>query len=264
MKLSMYQFDAFTDKVFGGNPAAVCLLEEWLPDKTMQNIALENNLSETAFLVPKDNGYELRWFTPKAEVDLCGHATLASAALILNELKLKEEKVEFYSPHSGLLSVTKDGDWLVLNFPARMPKPTKVPQNLEKILGAKCFEVLESRDLFVVLEDEQTVRNLTPDFEAIKKLDCFSIIVTAKADATSDNVDFVSRFFIPKLNIPEDPVTGSAHSSLIPYWSEKLGKNKLLAKQVSKRGGTLLCENKGDRVNMAGQAICYLRGEIQF
>ncbi|MGD9580935.1 MAG: PhzF family phenazine biosynthesis protein [Vampirovibrionia bacterium] len=264
MKLNLYQIDAFADKVFNGNPAAVCLLEEWLPEATMQNIALENNLSETSFLVPKDDGYEIRWFTPKAEVDLCGHATLASAALILKELKLKDDLVNFYSPHSGLLSVSKDDDWLVMDFPARMPETTKIPPNLERVLGCQFIEVLESRDLFVVLENEKTVKNLKPDIESIKRLDCFSIIVTAKADQSEENIDFVSRFFIPKLDIAEDPVTGSAHSSLIPYLAEKLGKKKMLAKQLSSRGGLLKCEYNGDRVKIAGKAICYLRGKINF
>lgn len=262
MKLDLYQIDAFTDKVFGGNPAAVCILPEWLPDDILQNIATENNLSETAFLVEDTEAYQLKWFTPKAEIDLCGHATLASGYLVLDILKLRQNKVVFDSHTAGELIVTKDNNWLMMDFPARPPEPIEAPANLKDIIKTDFVEVRASRDLFVVLESQKDVEQLEPDLNLLLDIEQLGLIVTAPASETS--IDFVSRFFVPKLNIPEDPVTGSAHSNLIPYWAEKLGKKDLMAKQISQRGGTLKCAHNRNRVSIGGQAVLYLKGEITF
>ncbi|MFA6597055.1 MAG: PhzF family phenazine biosynthesis protein [Ignavibacteriaceae bacterium] len=257
MKLPIYQVDAFTSKLFGGNPAAVCPLESWLEESVMQFIAAENNLAETAFFVKKENYYELRWFTPEAEVDLCGHATLASAFVIFNVLKSEREKITFQT-QSGKLEVTKKNELLIMNFPSRKPVETEIPDGLIEALGKKPKEVLQSRDLLLVYETEEEILSLQPDFTLLKKIDCFGYIVTAKGD----EVDFVSRFFAPKEGINEDPVTGSSHSTLIPFWAERLGKNELLAGQISKRGGELFCKLLGDRVEIAGNAVLYLTGTI--
>ncbi len=258
MKLPIYQVDAFTPKLFGGNPAAVCPLEHWLADNVMLSIAAENNLAETAYFVKKENSYELRWFTPETEVDLCGHATLAAAYVIFNLLKSETEKIIFQTK-SGKLEVTKRNDLLVMNFPSRKPVPTKIPDGVIEALGKSPKEVLQSRDLLLLYETEEEVLALQPNFNLLSKIDCFGYIATAKGN----EVDFVSRFFAPTQGINEDPVTGSAHSTLIPFWAERLDKNELHALQISKRGGELYCKLLDDRVEIAGNAVLYLTGFIE-
>ena len=265
MNIKIYQVDAFTDTLFGGNPAAVCPLNEWLSDAMMQRIAAENNLAETAFFVPNSSsdGYELRWFTPELEIDLCGHATLATAHIIFTEMSPTSEEVNFQTKTAGPLTVTrhKEKAMYTLNFPARPAAKADLPHGLLLALhsGITPREVYKARDHMLVYETEADVKNLSPDFTALAKINAvFSVIATAPGD----EVDFVSRFFSPGAGIPEDPVTGSAHCSLIPYWAERLGKNQLHAYQTSARRGELWCENKGDRVLISGKAVTYLKGEI--
>ncbi len=258
MKLEIYQVDAFAKEVFKGNPAAVCPLNEWLDADLMQKIALENNLSETAFFVCKDNVYEIRWFTPKFEIDLCGHATLASAFVIFECLKAEENTVKFHSHKSGKLLVEKNGDRLILDFPSRSVSPVEVPPGLIEAIGKQPKEVFKARDYFLVYETEQEVAEIEPNFAALLKIPTHAVIVTAKGD----NCDFVSRFFAPEVGVYEDPVTGSAHCNLIPFWAERSGKNELYARQISARGGELFCELQGDRVKIGGSAVLYLKGEI--
>jgi len=258
MKLPIYQVDAFTKKVFAGNPAAVVPLPDWLPDNTLQAIAAENNLSETAFIVKKEGGYDLRWFTPVMEVDLCGHATLASAFVLFDILGSADKSITF-STKSGKLTVTNEGNLLTMDFPSRPPVPCPTPADLIDGLGKVPIELLRSRDYFAVFSTEQEIKSLTPDFTALARLDCTGITVTAR----STHVDFVSRFFAPQAGIPEDPVTGSAHCSLIPYWAEKLGKKKLHALQVSARGGELFCEDMGERVKISGNAVVFFSGMLE-
>lgn len=259
MKYNIYQVDAFAEKVFQGNPAAIMPLEEWLEDKLMQEIAMENNLSETAFFVKTDAGYHIRWFTPEFEIDLCGHATLASAYIIKNFVEPHLAEINFTTQKAGALrAMAKDG-FYTLDFPSRMPQPCKTPGQLFKSLGiTTAVEVLKSRDYFVVLPNEDAVKNADPDFTLIKELDSVGVIITAKGQSA----DVVSRCFYPGAGIPEDPVTGSAHCNIVPYWTEKLGKTKLFCKQLSQRGGDLHCELEGDRVLMSGKCILYLEGEI--
>jgi PhzF family phenazine biosynthesis protein len=259
MNIPFYQIDAFSRKIFGGNPAAVCLLETWLDDNALQSIAAENNLSETAYLVPKSKGrYNLRWFTPTVEIDLCGHATLASAYVVFSFIDTTLSSVDFDTA-SGLLSVSKSDKLLSMDFPARMPVTAEIHPILSQALGAEPLEVLKSRDLLAVFRDESVIRDMNPDFNKLKQIqDVFAIIVTARGD----NADFVSRFFAPNAGIPEDPVTGSAHCTLIPYWADRLKKNQLHAFQLSKRGGELFCENIGDRVRISGHAVLYAKGEL--
>ena len=258
MKLDIYQVDAFTNEVFGGNPAAICPLDEWLDAELMQKIALENNLSETAFFVKKDNIYEIRWFTPTFEIDLCGHATLASAFVIFNVLELEESLVKFHSHKSGALEVEKNGDRLILDFPSRPVSVADAPEGLIEAFGKQPKEIFKARDYFLVYENEQEVADIRPDFTELLKIDAHGFIVTAKGDSA----DFVSRFFAPEVGVFEDPVTGSAHCNLIPFWSERLGKTEMFARQISARGGELFCELKGDRVKIGGSAVLYLKGEI--
>jgi PhzF family phenazine biosynthesis protein len=246
---------SFTDTVFRGNPAGVCPLEEWLDDSLMQRIAAENQLSETAFFVQKEDHFELRWFTPTTEVDLCGHATLASAHVIFDHLGHEEDVVTFHT-QSGELTAWKDGNYLVMDFPSRPPEPIEAPDALVKGLGRAPAEVYQARDYLAVFESEQEVRDLQPDFAALESLDCTGII----ASAPGIDVDFVSRFFAPLAGIPEDPVTGSAHSTLTPYWASRLGKKQLIAHQISERGGVLNCTMRDDRVLIAGQAALYVKG----
>ena len=258
MHIPFYQVDAFTDKVFGGNPAAVCLLENWPEDRVLQNIAAENNLSETAFLVGGGADYDLRWFTPALEIDLCGHATLASAFVVFRFLEKDLAAVRFQTA-SGELRVARSGELLVMDFPARIAEKRDPVPGLAAALGTGPSEIYGARDILVVFETETQVRALTPDFAALEKIkDAFAVIVTAPGE----RVDFVSRFFAPNAGIPEDPVTGSAHCTLVPYWSARLGKNKLHALQVSARGGEIFCEDRGDRVSMAGKAVLFARGEL--
>ncbi|MFL9484638.1 PhzF family phenazine biosynthesis protein [Chitinophagaceae bacterium LWZ2-11] len=257
MNLPYYIIDAFTDQVFGGNPAAVCPLQEWLSAELMQRLAAENNLSETAFFVQEEDQFHIRWFTPEYEIDLCGHATLASAYVIFNELNYEKDIITF-TCKSGLLEVKSKGDLIELNFPARMPIATEIPEALLKGLSIAPQKVLKSRDYFLVYNSEEEVRNVVADFNYLNQLqDTIGIIVTARGN----DVDFVSRFFVPNSVIGEDPVTGSAHSTLIPYWSQQLNKDVLSALQVSKRLGKLQCEYLGERVLMAGQGVLYAKGE---
>lgn len=257
MKIPYYQIDAFTNSVFSGNPAGVCLLAEWLNNSVLQSIAAENNLSETAFLVKNEKGYELRWFTPEIEVDLCGHATLASAFVILNCLDNSSDAVRFDSK-SGPLIVTRQDDLLAMDFPSHKAELCPTPKELISGLGIEPKEVFRSRDYLAVFDSEEQIKSLQPDMYELSKLDSLGVIVSAAGSES----DFVSRFFAPKVGIPEDPVTGSAHSTLIPYWAERLGKSELHAFQLSKRGGELFCKHRDDRVIIAGRAVIYLKGTI--
>ena len=258
--MKYFVIDVFTDKLFGGNPAGVCLLDSWPYDSVMQNIAMENNLAETAFLVREDDGaYGLRWFTPEVEIDLCGHATLASAFVLMNEVRAVASKIDFHT-QSGTLTVTKSDDGIfTLDFPSRAPVLCDTPPLLEQALGAPVRETHMSRDLLVLLDSEDAVRQLRPDFALLRQIEgVFAIIVTARGA----KCDFVSRFFAPNAGINEDPVTGSSHCTLIPFWYDRLGKARMTARQLSARGGALLCEYCGSRVKIGGTAVCYLRGEI--
>jgi PhzF family phenazine biosynthesis protein len=257
MKIPLFQIDAFTDILFKGNPAGVCPLESWLDDPTLQAIAAENNVSETAFCVKRTGHYELRWFTPKTEVDLCGHATLASAYVIFNFLDPAARVVRFHTK-SGELSVERRGDLLAMEFPARPGAPCKTPITLIEALGTSPGECFLARDYLAVFESEDSVKAITPKMDKLAALDSLGVIVTARGTRS----DFVSRFFAPKVGVPEDPVTGSAHCTLIPYWAAKLGKSKLHALQLSERGGELFCELREDKVSIAGRAVAYLEGTI--
>jgi PhzF family phenazine biosynthesis protein len=258
MIIPIYQVDAFTDHIFGGNPAAVCPLNEWLDKATMQKIAEENNLPETAFYVPKDDYFEIRWFTPKVEINLAGHPTLATSWVIFNEFNYPTSKIKFVSHLSGELIVERDNDFITLDFPTNKPAPISIPEYLVSGLGKTPIEVLKSRDLLVIYNSQTEIENLKLNFSILEKLDTFGIIVTAPGN----DCDFVSRFFAPRAGINEDPVTGSAHTTLIPYWAEKLNKNILSAIQVSERKGILNCEYHGNRVKIAGKAKLYMKGEI--
>jgi PhzF family phenazine biosynthesis protein len=258
MLLPFFQVDAFTDRLFGGNPAGVCPLDNWLQDDTMQKIAMENNLSETAFFVRNENGFHIRWFTPKVEVNLCGHATLASAHVIFNHLGYPEKKVAFKS-RSGILNVTREGDLLILDFPSNMPVRTALPDDFVQALNitpVQCFRGKE--DYLLLYKSQQEIEALLPDFRHLEKVDARAVIVTAPAE----KADFASRFFAPRVGVDEDPVTGSAHTVLIPFWAEKLGKIEMKALQLSRRGGTLFCRLRGDRVDIGGKAVTFLKGEI--
>ncbi len=261
MRLTIYQIDAFASKLFTGNPAAVIPLEKWIPDELMQQIALENNLSETAFLVPSVSGnadFEIRWFTPAVEINLCGHATLASAFVLFNFLDYRQTGIKF-SSKSGILSVTKQDDLIVMDFPSWKPERlAEYHSALQEVLGnVEIIGVYQHRDILVELENEKAVAECSPDFTLMRKH--FDKMIIA---APGNQADFVSRFFAPGAGIDEDPVTGSAHAQLIPFWAEKLGKNKLYAKQLSQRGGELWCESAGDRVMMSGNCVFYMKGEI--
>ncbi|MYA34998.1 MAG: PhzF family phenazine biosynthesis protein [Gemmatimonadales bacterium] len=265
MKIPLYQLDAFSDRPFEGNPAAVCPLEAWLDDDVLQKIAAENNLSETAFFVydgaSEGDGFGLRWFTPVSEVDLCGHATLASAWVIFERLAPGRESVRFETRSGELIVERGEEDLLVMDFPARPAVSREAPRALVEGLGAEPAEALASdRDYLVILEAEDDVRKLKPDFARLRGLDRLGIIVSAPGVSA----DFVSRFFAPSVGVPEDPVTGSAHCTLAPYWAERLGRGgaPLEARQISARGGTLICRHLGDRVTIAGRAALYLAGEI--
>lgn len=256
--MKYYVVDAFASELFKGNPAGVCLLEKELNDETMQSIAAENNLAETAFLLKKGNEYSLRWFTPETEIDLCGHATLATAFVLMNYVETGLVSVEFQT-QSGTLIVTREEDFYVMDFPSRGPISCEIPAELQDALGVKVLEMYLSRDYLVLVENEAAVTNLNPDFSLMKTIDdAFAVIVTAKGDTC----DFVSRFFAPNAGINEDPVTGSAHCTLIPFWSKRLNKKTMLARQLSKRGGVIYCEDNGERVKIGGKAICYSVGEI--
>lgn len=260
MTLDIFQVDAFTNAVFGGNPAAVCPLNEWLPDETLLNIAKENNLAETAYFVKLNNGnYHLRWFTPRIEMDLCGHATLASAFVLFEYLGYRENTITFETL-SGSLSVTKDDDFLEMNFPSRPAKKAELPQIIKQSLNIQPKEVYKDRDYLLIYENEGDVKNIKPNQALLNQINLGpgGIIITAKGN----KVDFVSRFFTPQAPIFEDPVTGSAHCTLTPFWTERLGKQKLHALQISDRVGELFCRLQGGRVFIKGEAVKYLQGKI--
>lgn len=259
MKIPFYQVDAFSSAVFSGNPAAVCILDGWIDDRLLQSIATENNLSETAYLVQNKNDFELRWFTPTTEVELCGHATLASAFVQFVCLKWNTATIRYQTRKSGQLMVTRKGDIFEMDFPARPAYSQTSPDGLSRALGVTPEKVYGSEeDLMVVLDSEKTVVGVQPDFAALQQINCRGIIITAQGD----ECDFVSRFFAPNVGVPEDPVTGSAHCVLIPYWATVLDKKDLYALQVSKRGGELFCGLADDRVRISGKAALYLEGTI--
>lgn len=260
MQLPIYQVDAFTEKLFGGNPAAVVLLKTWLSDELMQKIAFENNLSETAFFVPNETGFDIRWFTPTVEVNLCGHATLATSFVIFNVLKYSKDIILFGSK-SGILKVRKDEKWLELDFPAQETHAAEAPKGLIESIGKKPKEIYRAADDYLlVYASQKEIEKLNPDFGALKNIEARGIIVTAKAK--SKKIDFVSRFFGPSVGVNEDPVTGSAHTKLVPYWANVLGKNELVAEQISNRKGFLKCKLADDRVLMAGKGKLFLKGKI--
>ena len=260
MKLKIFQIDAFAAKVFQGNPAAVVPLASWLDDKLLQQVAMENNLSETAFFVEKDGVFEIRWFTPTMEVDLCGHATLASAHVLFEELKYSNSQIEFYSPRSGKLTVGKSNGSYTMNFPCDKVKEIELTDDL-----LACFNPYPSQafrgssDFVLVFDKEEHITEIQIDFKQIASLDARGVIITA----AGKDVDFVSRFFGPQVGVPEDPVTGSAHTTLTPIWADKLGKKKMKAYQASSRGGHITCELLGDRILLSGKAVTFLRGEIE-
>jgi PhzF family phenazine biosynthesis protein len=256
--ISYYQVDAFTDRVFGGNPAGVCLLDSWLPDSTLQQIALENNLSETAFVVRRGEEFDLRWMTPTMEIDLCGHATLAPAFIIFSELGFTGEEIRFHTK-TGLLGARRDADRIVLDFPAWEAKPCEIPAVLADALGWIPRELFRNRDYLAVFSSQEELLSLKPDMVALAQLDCLGVICTAPGR----DCDFVSRFFAPGAGIPEDPVTGSSHSTLTPYWAKRLNKPKLHARQLSARRGELWCEDRGERVGIGGKCALYSRARIE-
>lgn len=259
MKLPLYQADAFTSELFGGNPAAVCPLQSWLPEELMQKIALENNLSETAFYVRKNDVFEIRWFTPAAEVDLCGHATLASAFILFNQEGYDNDEIIFSTLKSGNLRVTKNGDFLTLHFPKDHLEKVNPSSGLLSAFNIRPSQVFKGKSKYMfVYENEDDIRSILPDLKAISSLAPGGIIITAPGN----EVDFVSRFFAPFLGVDEDPVTGSAHTALIPYWAHITGKDELSAIQLSARKGFLKCRNKNDGVEMSGQCRLYLKGKI--
>ena len=259
MKLPIYIADAFTDKLFGGNPAAVCPLQEWLPDKTMQSLAVENNLSETAFIIEEDDHYRIRWFTPSTEVELCGHATLASAHIFYTELGHAKSEIWFESLSGMLKVLRKDENTYTLDFPSNLPEPeTEIPEGLFEGLGIENAPVFKTPfDYMVVLPSQQIIENLQPDFGSLAKVKGRGVITTAKGR----EADFVSRCFYPQSGINEDPVTGSAHTVMVPYWAKEFGKTYLKAIQLSKRRGYLECELKNNRVLISGNVVTYLKGE---
>jgi PhzF family phenazine biosynthesis protein len=259
MKLQIYQADAFAASLFKGNPAAVVPLQEWLPDELMQQIAMENNLSETAFFIPEGDHFHIRWFTPKAEVRLCGHATLATAHVLFNELNFQGDLLEFESL-SGILTVKKVEDKLQLDFPADFSQEVEPIDTFTEAFGAKPLQTFKGRtDYMLLFDSEETIKNLNPNIQLLLSTNARGVIATAKGN----EVDFVSRFFAPAVGVNEDPVTGSAHTTLIPFWANRLSKNELTALQLSARGGQLWCTLSGKRVFIAGKAVTYLRGEIE-
>ncbi|MBX7124567.1 MAG: PhzF family phenazine biosynthesis protein [Cyclobacteriaceae bacterium] len=260
MKLPIYQVDAFTANLFAGNPAAVCISEAWLPDQLMQSIAAENNLAETAFIVASEDGFQIRWFTPTVEVDLCGHATLAAAHVAFHHLGQSGDRVVFHSPRSGKLPVERKGTLLTLNFPADDIRLAIAPSVLLDCFSEQATEVWKGKtDYMVVVEHESAVRSYQPDFSRLARVQARGIILTAPGKDT----DFVCRFFAPQSGVNEDPVTGSAHTTLTPYWAERLNKKTLTARQVSRRGGHLVCSLEGSRVYISGEAVSFLEGWIQ-
>jgi PhzF family phenazine biosynthesis protein len=261
MGIKIVQVDAFTDKPFGGNPAAVCVLPEPGDERWMQDVAREMNLSETAFLVPRDDGYNLRWFTPAVEVELCGHATLASAHVLWETRRLRQDEQARFFTRSGLLTAVNRGDRMELDFPVRPEEPASAPEGLARALGAELKYVGKSTyDFLVAVDSEKTVRELRPDFTLLKTISVRGVVVTSRASTAG--FDFVSRFFAPGAGVDEDPVTGSSHCTLGPYWKKHLGKDEFLAYQASARGGVVRVRLAGDRVVLGGQAVTVLRGEL--
>jgi len=270
-KLDYFVVDVFTDRVFGGNPAGVCLLDEWLPDDILQSIAMENNLSETAFLVKNEKtesiraSYDLRWFTPMIEIDLCGHATMGSAYVLFNSVEATVDKLEFYT-QSGILTVERNNDMLWMDLPSRPATPAENYKCIKKALGLNEYKCYKSADILIVIDNEEDVKRISPDFQALKEIkeeakmqgDNFVVIVTAKGT----DCDFVSRVFAPNCGVDEDPVTGRAHCVLTPYWSKELDKTSMTARQLSSRGGQLWCNDEGERVKIGGKTVLYLRGQI--
>ncbi len=261
-RIPIYQVDAFTDHLFGGNPAAVCVLDKWLEPQVMQRIAAENNLAETAFVVTKGKTFEIRWFTPKIEIDLCGHATLASAHVFFNHLDFEGDTIVFNSHKSGELKVHKSGGLLTLDFPANPPVPCEIPGKLAEALGMQCSATYKARDLLGLFDNEEQLVSMNPNFsllnDVLVKIGCMGMIVTAPGKQSA----FVSRFFAPPAGIDEDPVTGSAHTILIPFWAKRLDKTRMHAFQLSQRRGELFCELSGNRVLIGGKAVTYLKGDI--
>ncbi len=257
MVIPYFEVAAFTKRHFAGNPAGVCFLSEWLPDAQMQAIAAENNLAETAFVIERNGYFDVRWMTPTVEVDLCGHATLASAHVIFHHLGRTGDRVRFQS-RSGELTVARVEDRLVLDFPSQPPSSCELPEKLVQGLRAQPRSVWKGPDYLAVFDREQDIKALAPDFDMLAQLDARGTIVTA----LGDDCDFVSRFFAPQSGIAEDPVTGSTHCALIPYWSKRLGKQTLHARQLSKRGGELFCEDRGERVGIGGNAVTYVEGKL--
>lgn len=263
LSIPYYHVDAFANELFRGNPAGVCLLAEWLPDRLMQSIAAEHNLAETAFIVPRGDQIDLRWFTPSVEVDLCGHATIAPAHVLFKHLGYTGDRIRFHT-RSGMLTVTRGDDYLTLDFPSLPPIPCDTPDALIRGLGKKPLYTALATDYLAVFESAEQIANLTIDQSALMQCQARGIIATARDIHRSfgNDVDFVSRFFAPRVGVPEDPVTGSAHSTLIPYWSQQLGKKTMRALQISQRGGELLCEDRGDRVGLSGRAVTYSTGYL--
>lgn len=259
MKLPYFEVAAFSSRPFAGNPAGVCLLEQWLPDSLLQSIATENNLAETAFVLPRDQVYELRWFTPTNEVNLCGHATLAAGHVLFRHRAFKEEVIRFHSPRTGPLGVVREGDRLVLDFPASTVAACEITEEFVAALGARPQKLFAGRDYLAVYQNMEEILAIKPDLSRVASLPHEGVIVTAPGT----DCDFVSRFFAPSHGIDEDPVTGSTHCNLIPFWAARLGKQKLLARQLSKRGGMIFCENGAERVRIGGHAVTYLTGEIE-
>jgi PhzF family phenazine biosynthesis protein len=258
MKIPYFEVLAFTDRPFAGNPAGVCILNEWLPDELLQKIAAENNLAETAFFIDRGSSYDIRWMTPTVEMDLCGHATLASAHVLFQHLGKAGDSVTFQSHSGGELRVDRSGDRLVLDFPSRPAEPCEAPAKLAEGLRAQPREVFKGRDYLAVFGSEAEVAALSPAFEIVAELEANGVVVTAPGDTC----DFVSRYFAPQVGVPEDPVTGSVHCALIPYWSKRLGKTTLHARQLSHRGGELFCEDRGARVGIGGTAVTYVEGTM--
>jgi PhzF family phenazine biosynthesis protein len=259
--MKYFVVDAFTDEMFKGNPAGVCILTNWLEDELLQNIAAENNLAETAFIVKNEKNYNLRWFTPKTEIDLCGHATLASAFIIMNYLD-KNNGIISFNTKSGILTVKNKTELYELDFPSRKTNKVEINQTVQSAINTKIKEAYLSRDLLLLIDSEEELKNLGINMDLLKTVTvCHGFIVTALS--SNKEYDFVSRYFAPNVGVNEDHVTGSSHTTLIPFWSERLNKNKLIARQLSKRSGTLYCENNGDRVKISGKAKLYLEGEIK-
>ena len=258
MIIPYFEVLAFTDRQFAGNPAGVCVLNEWLPDALLQAIAAENNLAETAFVIDRGSFYDIRWMTPTVEMDLCGHATLASAHVLFQHLGRPGDRISFQSHSGGELKVDRSGDRLVLDFPSRPADACEAPAKLVEGLRAQPREVFKGRDYLAVFESEADVAAISPVFDIVAELDAHGVIVTAPGD----DCDFVSRYFAPRVGVPEDPVTGSVHCALIPYWANRLGKREMRARQLSQRGGELFCEDRGKRVGIGGSAVTYVEGKI--